>query len=182
MSTITADEGDRVTLIGEILGVLLGGAVVGSYVRSPVGRVAGVALAVVAIAALLFFDNAAGLVKAFPTSIRANEQLSSAAVQNVPAAAAGVASNNPFLDWARNRMTAAHGGLTYWLPPIADPFNAQWVSYALLPGVLQTNQHDADWLIFYGINPSQVAYDRSAFKPPIYYQPGYAIAERLDAR
>jgi hypothetical protein len=170
-----------VTLIGEILGVLLGGAVVASYVRTREGRAAGVALAVVGVAALLFFENASGLVKTFPSSITANEQLSPAAVQNAPAAAAGAVPNNPFLDWARNMMTAAHRSLKYWISPITDPFSAQWVSYALLPGVLQTNQQDADWLIFFGANPSRVAYDTSAFKPPIYYQPGYAIAERLHA-
>ena len=168
-------------LIGEILGVLLGGAVLAGYARTRRGWAVGVALAIVGVAALLAFENGSGLVKTFPIAIAANQRLSRAAIQDAPAAAAGAATNDPFLDWARNKIIAAHRGLTYWILPISDAFNVQWVPYVLLPGVLEANPQKADWLIFFGVNPSRVAYDAAAFKPPVYYQPGYAIAERLHA-
>jgi hypothetical protein len=170
-----------VTLLGEILGVLLGGTVPGFYVRSRNGGAVGVALAIVAVAALLGLTNGVGLLNTFPSSIAANDRLSAAAVEDAPITLDGAHVNERFLDWARNKMSASHRGFRYWISQPSDSFSQQWFAYALFPGVRQEAQQDADWLIFYGVGPAGVVYDRSVFGRPITYAPGYTIAERVDA-
>ena len=170
------------TLLGEIIGVLAGGAVLATYLRSRNGQAAGVALAIVAVAVLLCLTNGFGLLDSFPSSIAANERLSAAEVANAPVAMDGTHVNGRFLDWARNKMTASHRGFRYWISQPLDSFSEQWFAYALFPGVRQEAQQDADWLIFYGASPTQIVYDRSVFGRPITYAPGYAIAERVDGR
>jgi hypothetical protein len=171
-----------VTLLGEILGVLLGGGALGFYARTRGGRAGGVALAIVAVAALLCLSNGSGLLNAFPSSIAANERLSAAAIENAPVATDGTHVKQRFLDWARDKMTASHRGLRYWIAQPSDSFSEQWFSYALAPGLREESQQDADWLIFYGVKSARVAYDHAMFGPAITYQPGYAIAERVDVR
>lgn len=171
------------TLIVEVVSVLMGGALLATYVRAPVPRAAGVAIGAIAIAVLLALTNGFALVRSFPPSISANAALTPAQAEDLPAVAAGTTWNQVFLIWADSYIASSSSGNTFWLPPQsqANPFIAQWASYVLFPAVQVANVADAHWIVFYGVEPTHVTYPRSGFRRPITFQPDYAIAERVHA-
>lgn len=181
------------TLVGEMLAVVIAGALLGTYIRThgghaAAGTAAGAALATVAIAALMLFFNGTPFVEGLPSQISANEAYSPADIQGVPAIASGTSGVNlTFLDWARNMISASSDNLRspaqlkYWMPPQTNPFLIQWIPYNLLPGVLVASQKQASWLVFYGVKTTSFAYNHAAFGQPIVYQPFFEIVERVRA-
>jgi hypothetical protein len=140
-------------------------------------------VAIVAVGALtlLAFANGSRLINSFSSSIRSNSRLNSWQVEVQPVQVGGQGINEPFLNWARAKLSQAHAKATFWLIPNtarSGPLIYQWSTYRLLPGRETDRQESANWLVFNGVDPAQVPYDRAAFGHPIMFAPGFALAER----
>jgi hypothetical protein len=169
------------SLVAEIVGVLLAGWAIGWALqrrRLPVAaRAAGVAVPVVAVAVIGLVSSGADLVGSFPAANRVDRAISAPAAE----LAAGAGTNTAFLAWARAQMVAAQRAPTFWMTPATadvDGFTNQWSTYQLLPARALLLPQRANWLVFYGVDPSTVPYDRAVFAPPKVFSPGYAVAER----
>jgi hypothetical protein len=172
-----------VTLLAEIFGVLFGGAAIASLLQvsgsSMFGRAAGVAVLVAAFASLLFFENVWGLSSSFPASTKLNEAITKKAAE----VAGGAGTNTAFLAWAQGKIVGGHAAPTFWLTPATartDALTYQWSTYELLPGRETDLMQEANWIVFYGVNPATVYYDHSAFGRLIVYAPGLAVAQRTN--
>lgn len=159
--------------------MLAAGVALGSLVRLR-GR-HGVAIVAVGALCLFAFANGARLVNSFSSSFRTNDRLTPAQVEEQPVLAAAGTVNEQFLDWAQRKIADSHVPATFWLIPntaLSTPFTYQWSTYRLLPGRLTDDLHEANWIIFNGIDPAHSGYDLSAFGSPITFAPGFALAER----
>jgi hypothetical protein len=170
-----------VTLVAEVLGVLLGGAAIAilarAWRRGSFSRTAGVAVVVTMLAAVLCVPNLWSALRGFATSAATNQRLSAPAAE----IAAGTSANNAFLGWARAKMLMAGRQPEFWLAPAAarkNSFTHQWSTYRLLPARQADLMGQADWIVFYKVNPAQVDYDRAVFASPTVYGPGFALAQR----
>jgi hypothetical protein len=182
-----------VTLLAEIVGVLALGTLVARVGRTARlrhglaahGVLGGAGLVAVAVAGVLLCVNGIRLVSSMPASISTNDAMPGAVVEEQPEIEAEAVTNTaPFLDWARARLTAGGARPTYWLirgGVLTGAFQYQWATYKLLPAREVQRPESARWLVFDYVEPSRVAYDRGAFRPPIELAPGYAIAERRGA-
>jgi len=106
-----------------------------------------------------------------------------AALQPGQAATAGGAVadvNVEFVEWARDRL--GPGETFYLVPdgPSGDAAAYQWTTYRLLPSLAVDRPELADVLVFYDERPDGADYDRGAFERPRTYEPGYAVARRID--
>jgi hypothetical protein len=174
-------------LIFQVLGFLAGGAVLaralaGSSLleRFPL---AGVGLAVVLVAGVLFWDHVWQIGSGLPESTRTASAVSSFAAQH----AADPGANNTFLAWARKEMltVTAHGRGTYYLEPttvLKEPQLGQWSTYELLPERATLKLSEADWIVFYGVKPILTPEQRRQFGGITQFSSGYALALRSNAR
>jgi hypothetical protein len=168
------------SLVAEIIGVLAAGtAIAVSLGRSASGRsrgAAGVAVAVVAVISVLFFENGWRMISAYPAATRADQAIPKAAAETVAGA-----PNSGFLAWARSKMMSARLSPSFTMIPETvrnDALTYQWSTYRLLPAFETTNPARADWLVFYEVNPRKVPYDRARFTRLTVYSAGFALAER----
>jgi hypothetical protein len=167
-------------LIAEIIGLLAVGSAFGVFVRVPPSgstRAAGVAVAVVAVASLLFFQNSWSTISAYPAATRAAGAIPKQAAETAP----GATTNVGFLTWARAKMAAGTGAASFALMPatiLSDAFNYQWSTYLLLPGYETDDLRYANWIVLYDVDPRKVQYDKAEFDRLIVYSPGFALAQR----
>jgi hypothetical protein len=168
------------SLLAEIIGVLAAGTAIAMFIgRSTSSRsrgAAGVAVAVVAVMSVLFFENGWSMISAYPAATRADQVIPKATAET----AAG-ATNIGFLAWARSKMVSSSLPPSFTMIPQTvrnDAFTYQWSTYQLLPAFETTNPRRADWLVFYEVNPGRVPYDRARFTRLTVYSAGFALAER----
>lgn len=173
------------TLLAEVVGVLFGGAVIAALLQlaGPPAfiRAVGVAMVVAAVASVLFFENVWGLSSSFSAAIKANGALSRQAAE----LAGAMGTNTGFLSWSRMKIVNGHETPSFWLAPDAARENSviyQWSTYQLLPARETDLAREANWIVFYGVNPAEVAYDHTAFGRLFVYARGFALAQRTDAR
>jgi hypothetical protein len=171
------------TLLAEVVGVMFGGAMIASLLpnawSSAFRWVAGVAVAVVASASLLFFPNVWAQGRSFRTGTTADAAVGKRAAE----LAGGAGTNTAFLAWARTMIANAREAPTFWILPDAvreNPLIYQWSTYQLLPARVTDLPREANWIVFYGVSPATVAYDSKAFRL-FTYGPGFAVAERRNA-
>jgi hypothetical protein len=173
-------------LILKVVGVLAGGLAVARMLarRSPSLKrrpMAAVGLAAALVAAVLFVYHVYEIGSGLPEATRA-----SAAVTPFVAQHAGdLNANNAFLVWAQQVMAAhtTHRG-TYYLEPetlLANAELGQWSTYVLLPERATTKLGEAEWIVFYGVEPSLSAEQRRQFGSISEFAPGYALASRSHA-
>jgi hypothetical protein len=172
------------TLLAEVVGVLFGGALIGSLLpsawSSALRWIPGVAVAVVAAATLLFFPNVWALGRSFRAGTKADAPISKQAAE----LAGGTGTNTAFLAWARTKIVSGRQAPTFWILPgaaRANPLVYQWSTYQLLPARETDQPREANWIVFYGVTPSSVDYDARAFRRLYTYAPGFALAQRPDA-
>lgn len=169
------------SLVAEIIGVLAAGTAIALFLgRSTSSRsrgAAGVAVAVVAVTSVLFFENGWSMISAYPAATRADQAIPKAAAET----AAGASTNIGFLAWARSKMVSAGRPPSFTMLPETvrnDAFTYQWSTYQLLPAFETENPGRADWIVFYDVNPQKVPYDRARFTRLTVYSAGFALAER----
>jgi hypothetical protein len=175
-------------LVFQVLGFLAGGVVLARVLAagsSPLERfpLAGVGLAAALVAGVLFWDHVWQIGSGLPGSTRTASAVSSFVAQH--AADPGV--NNTFLAWARKEMltVTAHDHSTYYLEPatvLKEPELGQWSTYQLLPERATAKLSEADWIVFYGVNPTLTSEQRRQFGGITQFSPGYALALRSNAR
>lgn len=86
--------------------------------------------------------------------------------------------NVDFLVWAADRIPPE---ATFAVLPPATDAVYQWATYQLFPR-RYAPEESADYILFYGIKPTQSEYDRAEFGRPVSYGPGLGIVRRRDAR
>lgn len=171
------------TIILQAAGVLAAGLVLAWLLASTLSplqrlRFAGVGIAVVAVAGVLF------VVHVLETGSGLSESTAAAAkASRFDAEHAGDPSaNNAFLAWARRQMLAHSGrGSTYYLDPPSVLQNAelgQWSTYVLLPERAVGRLAAADWIVFYGAPPPSIAEARGEVGQIVQFAPGFALAAR----
>ncbi len=175
------------TIILQAVGVLAAGLVLAWLLASALAplqrfRFAGVGIAVVAIAGVLFVVHALEIGSGLPesTATAAKASLFDAEHAGNPSA------NNAFLVWARRQMLAQSGrGSTYYLDPPSVLQNAelgQWSTYVLLPERATAKLAEADWIVFYEATAASFAHVRREVGQLIQFAPGFAVARRSNAR
>jgi hypothetical protein len=169
------------SLVAEIIGVLAAGTAIALFLgRSASSRPrasAGVAVAVVAVASLLFFENGWSMISAYPAATNADQGIPKAVAETL----AGGSTNIGFLAWARSEMVSAGQRPSFMLIPETvrhDALIYQWSTYQLVPAFETEDPARADWLVFYDVDPQNVPYDRARFTRLSVYSPGFAVAER----
>ena len=175
-------------LVFQVLGFLAGGVVLTRVLTvdsSKLDRLplVGVGLAVALVAVVRFSDHVWQIGSGLPGSTRNASAASSFAAQH----AADPGANNAFLAWARKEMltVTARGRGTYYLEPamvLKEPELWQWSTYELLPERATSKLSEADWIVFYGVNPVLTAEQRRQFGGITQFSPSYALALRSDAR
>jgi len=173
-------------LILEVVGVLAGGLALTRMLarRSPPLKrrpTAAVGLAAAAVAVVLFAYHVYEIGSGLPEPTRAYAAISPFVAQH----AADLRANNAFLEWARNEMAAdaTHRG-TYYLEPatiLADAELGQWSTYVLLPERATAKLSEAEWIVFYGVQPSLTPAQSRQFGSISEFAPGYALAPRSHA-
>jgi hypothetical protein len=173
-------------LILEVVGVLAGGLVLTRMLarRSPPLKrrpMAAAGLAAALVAAVLFAYHVYEIGSGLPEATRTAAVITPFVAQH----AADLQANNEFLEWARNVMAAdaTHRG-TYYLEPgtiLANAELGQWSTYVLLPERATSKLDEAEWIVFYGVEPSLNAEQRRQFGAISEFAPGYALAPRSHA-
>jgi hypothetical protein len=165
------------TLLFQVLGVMAAGIAVMTLWRregaiSPM--VAAATVAVVLAAALLWpnvwraGDQLNQMRRAAPEATRFEADLHAGRVLGV---------NVDFLVWAGDRIPA---GDTFAIVPPAAASIYQWTTYQLFPR-RYAPEGEADYILFYGVDPRRASYDRAAFGKPVVYGSGMAMARRSGA-
>jgi hypothetical protein len=85
--------------------------------------------------------------------------------------------NVDFLVWAGERIPA-NG--TFAIVPEAPASIYQWATYQLFPRTYAPEE-EADYILFYGVEPSQASWDRAEFGKPLAYGSGMAMVRRSGA-
>ena len=145
------------------------------------GWAQGTAVVVVAFAGFACFQLGRPQLTAFSAANGVNEKLSPTAAD----LAAGAGAQTGFLSWAGRQITSGRVTPTFWLAPVSaqsDPFTEQWSTYQLLPARQVEAPQQANWIVFYGIDPRRFVYDRAAFPRLLEFSPTFAIAERMRVR
>jgi hypothetical protein len=91
--------------------------------------------------------------------------------------------NVAFLEWADRRIPARDTFqiLPRDLPRRVDRFIPYgWSTFQLSPR-RSVDGSEADWLVFYGVPPESVSWDRIRFGRPLRFGRRFAIAPRMDA-
>jgi hypothetical protein len=86
--------------------------------------------------------------------------------------------NTAFLYWARARIPANGTFYLYPAGPASDAATYQWSTYQLAPRLSVDKPDEADWLVFYGVDPAKTDYDSTLFGPPVRYEPKFYLASR----
>ena len=87
-----------------------------------------------------------------------------------------LAMNVEFLAWAQERMDA---GETFFMPPAGpgnDVSQYQWATYQLFPSLSVARPEDADWIVFYELEPRSWRAGRRHFGAVETFAPGFALA------
>ena len=175
---LRAPVAEHMTLLSQTVGVVAAAVALSAVFTGRISRrhVPGAAAAVVVVVlSLLFWANLWRVGKGFEDARAHNS-----AVRGDAAAVAGGTSlgvDVTFIDWARRRIP---GEDTYYVMPrgIAGPSDVyQWLTYQMFPHLSAESPEDADWLIFYDVEPDD-ALDRTEFKPAQTFAPRFAIARR----
>jgi hypothetical protein len=90
----------------------------------------------------------------------------------------GLGVDVEFLLWAADRIPP--GATFAMLPPASDAVY-QWATYQLFPR-RYVPEENADYILFYGIEPTRSKYDRAEFGRPAVYGSGLGIVRRRGAR
>jgi hypothetical protein len=86
--------------------------------------------------------------------------------------------NTAFLSWVKRHTDRDE---RFYVMPngrYGDSATYQWTTYQLLPRLSAAEPAGADVLVFHGVDPDAVAWDRSAFEPPLRFARGFALAHR----
>jgi xanthosine utilization system XapX-like protein len=85
-----------------------------------------------------------------------------------------------FAEWIRSRLEP--GDRFYLVPsPTRDEAVYQWFTYRLIPSLVTEKPEQADWLIFYGINPRETGLTHLIKGIAEQYGPGYSLARTQHA-
>ena len=85
-----------------------------------------------------------------------------------------------FAEWIRSRLEP--GDRFYLVPsPTRDEAVYQWFTYRLIPNLVTEKPEQADWLIFYGINPRESGLTHLIKGIAQQYGPGYSLARTQHA-
>ena len=85
-----------------------------------------------------------------------------------------------FAEWIRSRIKP--GDRFYLVPsPTRDEAVYQWFTYRLLPSLMTEKPEQADWLVFYGINPRETGLTHLIKGVAEQYGPGYSLARTQHA-
>jgi hypothetical protein len=107
---------------------------------------------------------------------RATEQLDPNGARLSGGAKLGL--NVGFLDWARGLIPEGQDYYLYPSGPGTDSAVYQWSTYQLTPRLSVVDPGQADWLVFYGVEPPATDYDRASFDTPVRFAPGFFVAHR----
>jgi hypothetical protein len=85
-----------------------------------------------------------------------------------------------FAEWIRAQLKP--GDSFYLVPsPTRDEAVYQWFTYRLIPSLMTEKPEQADWLVFYGINPRETGLTNLIKGVAEQYGPGYSLARTRHA-